>query len=122
MTKILKNFRTAFPLNVPISQNGVDLDDHVNMKIGGLMCKQQNVQGRAFDFRVLGLFTGKAPCLGARGGPENKYQWLTFEEVCPNPNLFYFFLRERGVRQSFCFILVYQYINLIVQNGKSREV
>ncbi|XP_068706534.1 long-chain-fatty-acid--CoA ligase 6-like isoform X2 [Montipora capricornis] len=25
--------------------------------------------------------SGKAPCLGARGGPENKYQWLTFDEV-----------------------------------------
>ena len=86
------------------------------------MRKQRNIQGRVFDFCVLGLFTGKAPCLGARGGPENKYQWLTFEEVCPHPNLFFFLLGNGVLGNLFCLILVYQYINLIVQYGKSHEV
>lgn len=27
------------------------------------------------------IFIGHAPCLGVRGGPDNKYQWLSFQEV-----------------------------------------
>ena len=37
----------------------VDLGDHVNMKIAGLMRKQRNVQGRIFDFLYLFSLQGK---------------------------------------------------------------
>lgn len=54
----LKKFRTAFP-TFRYLKLVVDLGDHVNMKVGGLMRKQRNVPGRIFDFPYLVSLQGK---------------------------------------------------------------
>ncbi|XP_015780208.1 PREDICTED: long-chain-fatty-acid--CoA ligase 1-like [Acropora digitifera] len=54
-----------------------------------ISCINEEIKTPYDNFLKTMKSSGKAPCLGARGGPENKYQWLTFEEVCPNPNFFF---------------------------------
>lgn len=79
----------------------VDLGDHVNMKVGGLMRKQRNVPGRIFDFPYLVSLQGKRLAwalevdqrINTNGLPLKRYV-LT---------LTFFFLKDRGVGQSFSF-------------------
>lgn len=46
-----------------------------------ISCINEEIKTPYDNFLKTMKSSGKAPCLGARGGPENKYQWLTFEEV-----------------------------------------
>lgn len=45
---------------------------------------------------------GHAPCLGARGGPDNKYQWLSYEEVHERATHLGSGLVQLGCEQSTC--------------------
>lgn len=56
------------------------------------------------------VFAGHRPCLGARGGPLNEYQWFTYDEVCNDTSS----LQLMNLGPRFCMI------TLIVWNGSNH--